>query len=256
MKSIVEKMNRCVRPNAPSSAVHTPRFRPKIGVGVNAFGYYTHNWIGRDQYPNVWNGGGGITARIKVVPALCLDMGLNYIRKNFLRDSVYKTINTYEQKVDDQGQIYFVYTSYHYRYDSSLKFRHLQIPIGLTAILQPQKQINLFISGGITLEIPLKEKAERRLIRPYAMSRAAVFTKPDDKGSIIDLGINYDKKVLPGFYVRVGVSKKIKGHNDLSLTFDYFRDGLNGRDNVFYQPLRYQTHRYQLTAGAMHYFGK
>ena len=258
MKSIVEKMNRCVRPNAPSSAVRTPRFRPQIGVGVNAFGYYTHNWVDQEPYHNLWNGGAGAMLRLKVLPSLSIDMGFNYVRKIFENDSVQWKTSATIPAVGPDGQSYLVYIEYHYKVNNRTDFRYLQIPLGVTANLLPQKKTNIVLSGGISFEVPLRATLQNSVIRPYTMKRSYAFVTPDEKGDIIVPEVEFTKRFFPGFYLSAGLAHKIGLHNELLLNVNYFRDkAFVKADPIYYRGKQaYQTHRYQITAGAMHYFGK
>lgn len=90
------EVNRCVQPDAPTSVFRQP-IKPRFGIGLNTF-FYTINPEVRDggfflgDYHRVNRWSAGVSARLKISPALSVFGGLSLVNKRMGTDTMLRSL--------------------------------------------------------------------------------------------------------------------------------------------------------------------
>ncbi len=214
--------NQCAYPDKKTSSIKN-KFKSQFGMGLSTFYYNINPVVGRNNYfsgdyHNINRFSGGISARLRIRPALSVFVGLNYIDKRIRGDSVVAGLG-YTKDVPGSPPIK---TGNYYRFASDLNFKYLEVPIGVTHHFLPYAKLSPSFSCGFALQVPFVYKIESDWGYPICLSEFPCTLPPGEIGHISPTGVNFRKELLINFFAGAGLRKTLKNKNEWEARVDYF----------------------------------
>ena len=253
------EVNRCVQPDAPTSVFHQP-IKPRFGIGLNTF-FYTINpeveegayFLGDYNRVNRWSA--GVSARLKISPALSVFAGLNLVNKRIGTDSLMSRFLYVKELPGQFPSATFDY----YKYAMDLNFRYLEIPLGMTYNPLHYAKWSPIFSFGFTLLRPTTVKVNDWGY-PVCIIAGGCSLPPDEESYMASTWVEISKRHLVDFFGGVGLKRRLNDNQEIELRLEYFNQmeravvGIN-KSNPSSQEVILETARLQVSLN-YHFFFK
>jgi len=217
------EVNRCVQPDSPAFVFRQP-IKPRFGIGLNTF-FYTINPEVRDggyffgDYHRVNRWSAGVSARLKISPALSVFGGLSLVNKRMGTDTMLRSLIYVKQEPGKLPSLTYDY----YKYALDLNFKYLEIPLGITySPLLPFSRWSPIFSFGFTLLRPTVAKVESVWGYPTCPPGEICALPPGEVGYIAPTKVEISKRNLVDFFGGVGLRRTLYDNQEIEMRLEYF----------------------------------